>query len=61
MTTLLSRHPDLALKIFTMSEYATGKSTDIADAFGQPEDAFRETLSQIQFYITKMCDRFTRS
>jgi protein-tyrosine phosphatase len=49
--TLHHRHPEAAAKTFTMSEYATGHHTDIADAFGQDAAFYRRVLQQIDATI----------
>ena len=44
-------YPDSAAKTFTLSEYATGNQTDVADAYGKPMDVYVEMVKQVDGYI----------
>jgi protein-tyrosine-phosphatase len=48
---LIALFPDARDKIFTLSEYATGKSVDVADAFGKPMDFYRGMARQVEDYL----------
>jgi protein-tyrosine phosphatase len=48
---LIDAFPEAAAKTFTMSEYVTGSTTDVADAFGKPMEVYEQVFSQISGYI----------
>jgi protein-tyrosine phosphatase len=48
---LIALFPDAKDKTFTLAEYATGESTDVADAFGKPMDFYRAMARQVEAYL----------
>ncbi|MGB9804694.1 MAG: low molecular weight protein arginine phosphatase [Desulfofundulus sp.] len=48
--------PDLAGKIFTLSEYA-GRGGDIPDPFGGPVDVYRQCAGELRYLISLALDR----
>ena len=54
---ILKAFPQAAGKVFTMSEYATGTSKDVDDAFGKPMEFYVKTLEQISGYLPAVLDK----
>lgn len=48
---LIALFPDAKDKTFTLADYATGKPTDVADAFGKPMDFYRGMIRQVEDYL----------
>ncbi len=58
---ILKRFPQTAGKVFTMSEYATGTSTDVLDAFGKPMEFYVKTLDQISGYLPAVLEKVAQT
>ena len=55
--TVLDQFPDAKGKIFTLSEYSTGTSKDVVDAYNQPMAVYEETFKQIDGYMTTALEK----
>lgn len=44
---ILLQYPQAKNKVFTLSEYATGKNEDLVDPYGKPLDAYKKVESQL--------------
>lgn len=54
---LLDIWPDVADKVFTLSEYAVGIDADVEDPYGLDEEAYIATAAQISDLIVKLIDK----
>ena len=52
-----AQFPEAAGKTFTMSEYATGKTNDIVDAYGQPMEVYEQVFRQISLYLPAVLEK----
>jgi protein-tyrosine phosphatase len=59
--TVQEQFPDAKGKVFTISEYATGVSTDVVDAYGQPMPVYEQVFAQISGYLPTVLDKVSRS
>jgi protein-tyrosine phosphatase len=57
---IIQLHPKFAAKTFTMSEYATGHTLDVADAFEHPIAAYEAMVNQIGALIPAILRRAAR-
>ncbi len=55
---ILKKMPDLSPKVRMLSEVAGDGERDIEDPVGQPIDAYRVTLKQIEDYLNKSAGHF---
>ena len=54
---ITKKMPDLAAKVFTLSELAGQGTADVEDPVGQPLDAYRKALDQVEGYLRRSLDR----
>lgn len=57
---VIATFPDAASKTFTLSEYATGASADVVDAFGQAMPVYEQVFQQISLYLPAALDKAAR-
>ncbi len=50
-------YPDAKAKTFTISEYVTGESKDIADAWGKPMEVYEQMFAQVNQYIVPVLEK----
>ncbi|HAT6805038.1 TPA: protein tyrosine phosphatase [Citrobacter freundii] len=50
-TKVIALFPEAQIKTYTLSEYATGRHTDVEDAWGKPIDFYRSMFRQVEGYI----------
>ncbi len=55
---ILKKLPDLAGKVFLFSEFAGMGQEDVEDPIGQPLEAYRRVLGQMETYLLKSAGRF---
>ena len=48
---VLELFPTAQGRVFTLSEYATGTDTEVADAFGKPMDVYVAMVKQVDGYV----------
>jgi len=48
---VLSMHPEAISKVYTLMEYADGKTGNIQDPFGQPVDEYRKCSIELKEYL----------
>jgi len=54
---IIDAFPEAAAKTFTMSEYVTGATTDVVDAYGKPMEVYEQVFGQINAYIPAVLDK----
>ena len=54
---VIGLYPDAAPKTFTISEYVTGTSTDVVDAYGKPMPVYEQVFEQINGYIPSALEK----
>ena len=54
---VIGMFPQAQGKIFTLADYATGESKDVADAFGKPVSVYRAMLKQVEDYLGPALDK----
>ncbi len=57
---VIDAFPEAAAKTFTMSEYVTGTTADVVDAYGKPMDVYEQVFSQINGYIAPILEKASR-
>jgi len=57
---VVAQFPDAAAKTFTIADYATGKPSDVADAYGKPIDVYQQVFEQISLYIPVVLEKSAR-
>jgi protein-tyrosine phosphatase len=58
--TILAAFPEAKGKIFTLAEYATGRPSDVVDAYGKPMEVYEQVLAQIDGYLPAALDKALR-
>jgi protein-tyrosine phosphatase len=58
--TVLAAYPEAAAKTFTISDYATGQSKDVVDAFGKPMEVYEQVLAQLDGYMPLVLEKAVR-
>ena len=51
MNKVVEMFPEAKAKTFTISEYATGASEDVADAWGKPMEVYEQMVKQVNRYV----------
>jgi protein-tyrosine phosphatase len=54
---VLMMYPEAAGKVFTLSEYATGQSTEIPDAWGKPVEFYEGVVATLDKLVPVAVDR----
>ncbi len=58
--TILALYPQAKGKIFTISDYATGQSVDVTDAYRQPKAVYDQVFQQIDGYMPAALEKATK-
>ncbi len=54
---LIDLFPEAKDKTFTLAEYASGETKDVADAWGKPMDAYKAMVKQVDGYVPLALDK----
>lgn len=54
---VIGLYPDAKAKTFTLSEYATGESHDVVDAWGKPMAVYEQVFAQIDGYLPVVMEK----
>lgn len=54
---VLNLYPSAAGKVYTLAEYATGKTEDVPDAWGKPIEFYESVTAQLDKFIPPALDK----
>ncbi|AQU80312.1 low molecular weight protein arginine phosphatase [Planococcus faecalis] len=57
--TLLQAYPEVATKLYTLTEFVKDSSKDISDPYGGPLELYEKTFQELKFLIDKIVLKMT--